>query len=252
MEHTLVCIPFSTPALVFASEALTQAGVSVTANPGPEVTHLLLPVPSFSANGLVNGSTDLNALLERLPEDTIIFGGNLDHPALAHRRTWDLLRSPDYLWENAAITAHCSLKYILNALPVTLASQPVLVIGWGRIGKCLAGILKALGAEVTVSARKAEDRAMLQALGFAATDCASQRFSAQGFRVVINTVPAPVLAGDTCDPACYKLDLASRLGISGEKVVWARGLPGKDAPETSGKLIAQTILPQLYSKEAVL
>lgn len=252
MEHTLICIPIATPALAFAGKALAKAGISVTACPGPEVTHLLLPVPSFGANGLVNGGGDLNALLEQLPRDVTILGGNLDHPALERYRIFDLLRCPGYLWENAAITAHCALKYILDALPVTLPGQKILIIGWGRIGKCLALLLKALDAEVTVSARKDTDRAMVRALGFGAVDCADPRFSLDPYRVVVNTVPAPVLNGDACAPNCYKLDLASRLGISGENVVWARGLPGKDTPESSGRLIAKTILQLLYNKEADL
>lgn len=252
MEHTLIYIPIATPALAYAGKALAKAGISVTACPGLEVTHLLLPVPSFGANGLINGGGDMNALLEQLPRDLTILGGNLDHPVLERYRVFDLLRCPAYLWENAAITAHCTLKYILEALPVTLPRQKVLIIGWGRIGKCLALLLKALDAEVTISARKETDRAMVQAFGFGAVDCADPHFSPDPYRVVVNTVPSAVLNGDTCVPNCYKLDLASRLGISGENVVWARGLPGKDAPESSGRLIARTVLRLLYSKEADL
>ena len=46
-----------------------------------------------------------------------------------------------------------------------LADCKVLVIGWGRIGKCLAALLKGLEADVTVVARKETDRAILHALG---------------------------------------------------------------------------------------
>ena len=47
-------------------------------------------------------------------------------------------------------------------------------------------------------------------------------------------------------PFCFgnalKIDLASKPGIGGSDVIWARGLPGKDAPESSGELIAKTII----------
>ena len=46
-----------------------------------------------------------------------------------------------------------------------------------------------------------------------------------------------------------KIDLASCPGMDAPDVIWARGLPGKDAPETSGELIARTILRLLYNKE---
>lgn len=46
-----------------------------------------------------------------------------------------------------------------------------------------------------------------------------------------------------------KIDLASKPGIGGTDVLWARGLPGKFAPESAGKLIAQTILRLLKEEE---
>jgi dipicolinate synthase subunit A len=64
-----------------------------------------------------------------------------------------------------------------------------------------------------------------------------------GYRVIFNTVPAPVIDEAECELCrsdCLKIDLASELGIAGEDVLWARGLPGKDAPESSGRLIALT------------
>ena len=45
------------------------------------------------------------------------------------------------------------------------------------------------------------------------------------------------------------IDLASKLGIEAEDVIWARGLPGKDAPETSGDLIARTVIRLTAKKE---
>jgi hypothetical protein len=48
---------------------------------------------------------------------------------------------------------------------------------------------------------------------------------------------------------CLKIDLASQIGIEGDDVLWARGLPGKDAPESAGWLIARTIERLLAGKE---
>ena len=63
---------------------------------------------------------------------------------------------------------------------------------------------------------------------------------------------APVISEaeiSRCRPDCYKLDLASIQGIPGQDVIWARGLPEKDAPESSGKLIADAINRLLFKKE---
>lgn len=249
MDHITLFIPVSSPALERSEVILSEFGYSVVHRPGHEVTHVLLPVPSFGSDGLIRGGGDLNALLDDLPRDVVIIGGNLDHPVLDRYRHIDLLQDPHYLWENAVITAHCALKYILNTLPVTLPGQQVLIMGWGRIGKSLAPLLRRLGAVVTVSARKPEDRAMIQALGYQAIDCQQPGFSPADYRIIVNTAPAPVLSAQRCRPDCYLLDLASRLGIMGEKVIWARGLPGKDAPESSGELIAKTVR-HLFDKEA--
>ena len=45
------------------------------------------------------------------------------------------------------------------------------------------------------------------------------------------------------------MDLASVRGISGDRVIWARGLPNQDAPEESGMLIAKTALRFALGKE---
>ena len=49
-----------------------------------------------------------------------------------------------------------------------------------------------------------------------------------------------------------KIDLASVPGMNGDDVIIARGLPGKEAPESSGKLIADTILRLVERKDDVL
>ena len=162
----------------------------------------------------------------------------------------DLLQAPDYVAQNASITAHCALKYIMNALPITLAHQPILVIGWGRIGKCLARLLRGLDARVSIYARKESDRGMITALGY---DAVAPETELSAYRVIINTAPAQVLTEEQlsrCKPDCLKLELASSQGLPGADVILARGLPGKDAPESSGKLIAQSIL-RLLNKENV-
>jgi dipicolinate synthase subunit A len=78
------------------------------------------------------------------------------------------------------------------------------------------------------------------------------RQAIDAYRVIFNTVPSPVITEDEsaqCRSDCLKIDLASEVGIAGDDVLWARGLPGKDAPESSGKLIAKTILRLCCGKE---
>ena len=86
---------------------------------------------------------------------------------------------------------------------------------------------------------------MAHALGYHAVDTAELGENLNNFRVIFNTVPAPILSReqtDHCKPDCLKIDLASIRGMEGNRIIWARGLPGKDTPESSGKLIAKTII----------
>lgn len=221
----------------FTAHYLKKAGFRLIEHPSPEVTHLLLDIPCREIP---------SGLLDRLPEDITVVGGNLDRTELAGYRKLDLLKLEGYLAQNAAITADCALRVAASRLRTVFSGASVLVIGWGRIGKCLADLLKSLGCHVTVAARKASDRAILDALGYRTADPGHIEDPGQ-FALIYNTVPAPVL-GKSCLSQCpgtLKIDLASTPGLEGTDVIWARGLPGLYAPESSGKLIAETFLKEV-------
>ncbi len=255
MNGITFCLAGNTPALAYAEKFLTERGVDVTHVPSAEVTHLLLPVPSFDANGDIKGGGKLAQILKELPDSVTVLGGNLKNRIPKDRNTADLLQDELYLAENAAITADCTLGILIENLPVTLPGCPVLILGWGRIGQCLAQKLKALGTDVTVAARRSASRAMAAALGFSTILIENPGFTLRRYRVIVNTVPAPILSEtDTahCRPDCLKIDLASVKGIAGDDVIWARGLPSKDAPESSGRLIAETAIRLAFRKEIPL
>lgn len=232
------------PAFSYCTQALKESGYTIISEPSMEATHLLLPVPSFTQDGSIIGGGNLHTLLTLLPEDIIVIGGNLDCPELNDYVCIDLLDDPTYLALNAQITAHCAVKLALNQLPVTLNTCDVLVIGWGRIGKYLAQLLHQMGANVTVCARNKNDRSLLHALGYQTAKFKTVDLSK--FRVIFNTVPEMLFP--SCPGNALKIDLASRLGMGSRDVIWARGLPGKDAPESSGKLIFKTVT-EILGKE---
>lgn len=245
MNAPVFCTAGQSDALSYAVNFLKQKGCSVIQQPDKTVSHLLLPVPSFDTDGTLKGGADLASALERVPRNVTIIGGNFGDFAPAGYRCVDLLQDPFYLAENADITAHCAVKLLLAKLPCTLRRCPVLVIGWGRIGKCLADLLRRMGAAVTVAVRKPADRAMLEALGYESLNINALSYELVRFRVIINTVPAMVLSREKsshCRPDCLLMDLASAPGIDADNVIWARGIPNRDAPESSGELIARTVL----------
>ena len=245
VKNPVIYVAGSSSALKHTCEFLAESGCTVTESPDQHVSHLLLPVPAFESEGILKGGIQLDDVLNALPKSITVLGGNLDSPRLESYRSIDLLKDETYLSENALITAHCALKLAAGKLAGILKDLPVLIVGWGRIGKHLAKLLLGLGSNVTVAARKESDRGMLKSLGYTTIH---PRDIGQGsaYQLVFNTVPLPMMKAI---PGSVSIDLASVRGIAGEKVIWARGLPGKDAPEASGRLIAETVLRRILEQE---
>ena len=227
--RTITVFPMGeAPAVQFAARELERRGINIEPSFSEKVTHVLLSVPAKESEQ------------SQLPPGVTVIGGNLEgsFPKI------DLLRDEQYLAENAAITADCALRLLAQHLPIPFRACPILIIGWGRIGKSLAAMLKNLDAEVTVAARKPSDLGLLTALGYKTAEIGS--LDPERYRAIVNTAPAPVLSPGG---NALKIDLASRLGMAGEDVIWARGLPGKMLPEASGALIARCVLRYLQEGE---
>ena len=235
-KGTVLCVQRS-EAIRHAAKYLSGLGISVTDKCAPDVTHLLLPVPSFAG-----GDEYLAHLLTGLPDDVIVSGGNLNSPLLEGYRAVDFLQDPYYLAENAAITADCTLEILENKFGNAIGSKRALIIGWGRIGKCLVPLLKERNVDVTVAARKAADLAMIRALGDRSIHVADAAWETDRFDMILNTVPVLLFPDINAKPEAVLLELASKPGMTGDAIINARGLPGKMAPARSGKLIAETFI----------
>ncbi len=247
MKNWLIYPAGSTDAVRHAAKKLPFATID---HPSPEVTHVLLDVPSLRPDGALRNGDAIDALLERLPENVTVIGGKLKNVAFDRIKTIDLLNDARYTAKNAEITARCAVRLALPYLGITLLRCPVLILGWGRIGKCLAELLRSLGADVTVFARKAHDRAMIEALGLRAVDTCEVASKLSEFRLIYNTVPATILPEDAIFRAeCVKIELASIAGLSGD-VIDGRALPARLAPESSGALIAETVTRILKEEDA--
>ncbi len=240
MKQYNFCSYGHTEALNYAKNFLQEYGWQSVSS-SDDAHYILLPVPSFDSNGRIIGAS-ADAIT---PDNCTIIGGNLPSALISTHTTIDLLQDSVYLAKNAAITAQCAVRLALTELPITLQHCPVLVIGWGRIGKCLAALLKNMGANVTVAARKPADRAMLLALDYHAVPI--EKLIPDGYRVIFNTVPAMLLPN--CPGQSLKIDLASKPGLGGSNLIHARGLPNRYAPESSGKLIADSIIRIISGKE---
>ncbi len=249
MNNRVFYLPNATAVMREVRRVLIQRGGMVSDVPCPAVTHLLLSIPSLESDGQLKGGGTLEGILHSLPPDITIIGGNLDAIRAKGCKILDLLKDENYLWENAAITADCALQIARVRMGRIWQDCPVLILGWGRIGKHLGRLLRSLGADVSIAARRPADRAMISSFGYQALEPDSDP---SPYQVIFNTAPAMLLPAEKaahCRPDCLKIDLASTPGIGGSDVIWARGLPGKDAPTSAGELIAKTVLTLTEEKE---
>ena len=249
MTERVIFVAENTNAIRFAATRLGDLGFTVTDEPSAAVTHILLGVPCRLTDEV------LSQILRSAPNAKTVMGGFLKRKELKGYQCFDLLENEEYLAENAAITAYAALTVAAEKLPVTWDGCNVLILGWGRIGKCLAPLLKAMGAQVCVAARNPAHRAIASALGYDTVDIGILPPMLHRYRVIFNTIPAPILSQEQterCRSDCLKIDLASTEGIAASDVITARGLPAKCHPESSGKLIAKTILQYFVHEEGTL
>ena len=232
---------------------------------------VLLPLPA-SADGIhINLPLSPGALaptflqlLDEIPDQTHLIGGKFT-PAMRTladtrgRVLFDYCRSEQFQQKNAVPTAEGAVAILMDREKRTVQGLPVAITGYGRVARALARLLVAMGAEVTVGARR--DGALAEA---AHAGCRTLRLCdekstaelAKGKAAVFNTVPhwlfvrevLATLSKDTLlidlasAPGGVDAEAASGLGVP---VVFALSLPGKYSPVTAGEIIAETVLEYL-------
>jgi len=153
---------------------------------------------------------------------------------------------------NSIPTAEGTIQLAMEHLPITIHGSRIMVIGFGRVGVTVARMFKALGATVTVVARRRDLLARAWEMGCTTVHHDALSAAVSAVDLIINTVPAMVLDGEILNGISRDtmiIDLASppggtdfaaadRLGI---KAILAPGLPGKVAPKTAGAILAKAI-----------
>ncbi len=148
------------------------------------------------------------------------------------------------------------MQIALEEMGVTLHRARALVLGYGRVGQLTAHRLAALGARVTVAARRYDALAWAEAYGHDALHLGELSGYLCGFDLVVNTVPSRVLPRELLAQlkgGCLVIDLASKPGgvdfqsaaELGVRCVWALSLPGKVAPVSAGTAIRDTVYNML-------
>lgn len=159
---------------------------------------------------------------------------------------------------NSIPTAEGAVQLAMQETPFTIHNSKCFVLGFGRVATTLARTLRNLGANTFVAARRDSDLARIFEQGMEAVEFSHlSNFIGQA-DIVFNTVPALVLDAKLLREmkrSSLIIDLASAPGGTdfkaaeelGIKAILAPGLPGKVAPVTAGKILAD-VLPKLICK----
>ena len=231
---------------------------------------VILPLPCSDGEGFLKTAfpkerIKLSEIVEHLQKGSVLMGGLLPKKIVSAAKEKDVFVCDYYYREefavrNAALTAEAAAATLMEMLTESISAVPVLVLGHGRIGRLLSAILKALDAKVTVAARRFSELAWIRSEGMTPLEFRLLDEEIGKFKVVFNTVPAPVLTKEKLvlmDKNALIIDLASEpcgtdfvaaeeLGITAKK---ALGLPGKFAPKTAGEILKETVLNVLSEKE---
>ncbi len=163
---------------------------------------------------------------------------------------------------NAVPTAEGALAIAMNELPITVMNSRAIVLGYGRIGKKLTSVLKAVGASVTVSARSERDLAFADIEGATALPLDELRRNVPACDVIFNTIPFCVLDRNLLEKIPRSALIVDLAGSPGgvdvaaakelmRKVIWAQSLPGKCSPVSAGRIIGDAVL-KIFCEEGVI
>lgn len=230
---------------------------------GVSPSAVVLPLPVLR-NGRLNAPllsdppTPEQALRETKTDPRVCpaFGGPWkDHPFAQYT---DLTALESFKKRNAVTTAEGALELLIRHTDRAIFGARILILGYGAIATRLADLLKAMGARVTVAARKPQDRVDASLHGYGVQDTAQLHLDEAD--VVVNTVPAPLITPKMLAHAPERLlylELASAPGAcceqdvvqSGRTYVHGGALPGKVAPITAGEDLAKTLIEALSSPQ---
>lgn len=240
-------------------EAVADADAVILALPAsPDGVRVHIPL----AVGEVIPS--LEEVFSALPRGVFLAGGRFSPSAktLAEKyghSPFDYAKSEAFQSRNALPTAEGAVSILMERISCTVSGLPVAITGYGRVAKALAQLLHAMGARVTIGARKPMALAEAACEGYGILRLTGEKSVislCEGQAAIFNTVPhwlfnkevLKSMGKDTLlidlasAPGGVDVDAASGLGIP---VIWALALPGKYAPITAGQIIADTILLEM-------
>jgi dipicolinate synthase subunit A len=206
-------------------------------------------------------------LLSGLPRGTPVLVGVAGKPLRemaekAGLKLVELMKLDEVAILNSIPSAEGAIQLAMENSDITIHGSKSLVLGFGRTGVTCALKLHALGSRTTVVARNPDQRARACAMGLGAADFSRLCLESADADFIVNTVPAMVLDESVIEAMASTaliIDLASSPGGTdfpaarrrNITAILAPGLPGKVAPKTAGRILAD-VVPRILVKELAL
>lgn len=268
VNHLAEYININAVGEVFCS--VKHSRVSYFENPNKAIygaSAIILPVPASTSESVVAFS-DIAEIISKAPKKVYVLGGKFSPYLKGLIEKYDI-KYDDYYdnecftLKNAYLTAEGAVQLAMTALKGAIRFSKCAILGYGRIGKALGNMLKSLHADVTVFARKEEDLALATENGLKTQNISSiSNALTEDFDIIFNTVPERILHNEallSLPSRTVLIELASAPGgldpdIAAQcdvQFINGRGIPGKYAPETAGKIASDTIF-QYLKKEGIL
>ncbi len=221
---------------------------------------IILPTPVTSDGVNLNfcraEDKSIKRLFDNADKKTLIIGAGFDNS-----RVYDLCTRDDFSIENAIPTAEGAIAIAISNTQTMLYGSNILITGFGRVSRILIDRLRSFRANLTVAARKSGNLAEIRALGMNAINISDIKNLIKDFDIVFNTVPYCIFDSETLRealPDTLFIELASRQAgfdsLTANKLPYfvnAPGLPGKTAPISAGKIMAETIITLLSENNLI-
>jgi len=227
-----------------------------------EAEYIIGPIPCCHNGGVINApfhnkpvlAEDVFRLIK--PSQTFLTGyvkqEIMDIAKKYDVKIIDLLSREELLVLNAIPTAEGAIKIAIEESDITLHGNNMLVIGYGRIGAVLSGMLRGMGANVSTVVNSIHKAALANSFGHNAIHYEDMQMHLKTADIIFNTVPKvqldknnmkhvrrDTLIIDLASPP-YGVDIKAARDF-GIKVLFTSSLPGKIAPVTTADYILKTI-----------
>lgn len=174
--------------------------------------------------------TEYNSLLEKSKIKKILSPKYIENAI-------DYTDDEAFLKKNAYLTAEGAITLYYNEVKETLLNKEILILGYGRIAKYLAKMLKSLNCDVSIFARRNEVQTEIALDGYKHV-----KLKNDGYDIVFNTIPEIITENKFENSIC--IELANGFANK-ENTINGNGIPGKMFPKTASEIILEAILPYL-------